>query len=266
MPPKKRKAARRARTSKSSVSTMPKLKRQTTKNTRAIAQLRRNTMPIRRFYDTDSGTISSETHVDLLTQPSNWAECFQSHEVPGTDLPRQYNLTNIRFKWACQCESDASGNQWLQMFLVSLKPKVAAKVIERTTRLSNMENNVDYIKTSAGSTGAALQGDCLFMLNPAYYTIHYNSGVRRIGQTTMGGTTGNVTNIRDSTTRGTANVKFKKVFKNDEYSEEGFKAIDSAHLEPRNHLYLVMLSNAQETSEIFLTYNCLYTGRCAAPQ
>ena len=71
----------------------------------------------------------------------------------------------------------------------------------------------------------------------------------------MEGTTGDVTNIRDSTTRGTANVKFKRTIKNDEYAEGGFTAIDAAHMEPRNQLYLVMLSNAQETSEIFLTQN-----------
>ena len=254
---------RRKRLKKTS---MPTLKRQTTKNTRAIAQLKRNVMPIRRFYDTDSGTIGSSIHVDLLTAPNNWSDCFMSHDVPGTDLPRQYQLNHIRLKWACQCESNSSGNQWLQIFLVSLKPKVAAKVIERTTRLSAMENEVDYIMTSAGSSGAALQGDCFFMLNPAYYTTHYASGVRRIGQTTMEGTTGDVTNIRDSTTRGTASIKFKRTLKNDEYNEDGFKAINFSKLEPRNHLYLVMFSNAQETSEIFLTYNALYTGRCAAPQ
>lgn len=237
----------------------------TKRNTKEINKLKRTTYPIRRFYKTDNGTISNELHVDLLTQPSNWEHCFQTNDTPGTDVPRNYDLSGIKLKWACQCESNASGNQWLQIFIVSLKPKVAAKVIQRTTRLSNMENEVDYILTDAGTSALADQGDCLFMLNPAYYTVHYQSGVRRIGQTTMEGTTGNVTNIRDSTTRGTANFKFKKTFKNDEYNANGFLGIDFAHLEPRNQLYLVMLSNAQETSEIFLTYNCLFTGRCAMP-
>lgn len=238
----------------------------TKENSKKIAKLTRNTYPIRRFYETDTGTIAEQLHVKLLTQPSNWEACFTSHEVPETDYPRQYDLSRVRVKWACQCESNASGNQWLQMFIISLKPKTARKILQRTTNLSNMENKVDYIFSAAGSSVVANQGDCLFMLNPAYYTVHYHSGVRRIGQTTMEGTTGDVTNIRDSTTRGTANVKFKRTIKNDEYAEGGFTAIDAAHMEPRNQLYMVMLSNAQETSEIFLTQNTLFTGRCAMPQ
>lgn len=239
------------------------LKKETKKNTKEINRLKSSTMPVVRFYEKSDDVISNELHTDLISTPNNWKECFRSNDVPGTDIPRQYNLSGIRLKWACQCESNSSGNQWLQVFLVSLKPKVAAKVIHRTTRLSNMEEDVDYIYADAGSSALADQGNCLFMLNPNYYTVHYTSGVRRIGQTTMEGTTGDVTNIRDSTTRGTANFKFKRILKNDEYNENGFKAIDFNTLEPKNHLYLVMLSNAQETSQIFLTYNCLFTGRCA---
>lgn len=251
-----------SRKKKVSKSTATKVK----ENTKKLNKLTKNTFPIRRFYEATAGTIAAQLHVDLITQPSNWTACFTTHDVPNTDYPRQYDMSGLRVKWAAQCESNSSGNQWLQIFLVSLKPSVAKKILQRTTNLSNMEDKVDFIFTSAGSSVAANQGDCLFMLNPAYYTIHYDSRVRRIGQTTMEGTTGDVTNIRDSTTRGTANIKFKRQFKNDEYAEGGFTAIDSAHLEPRNHLYLVMLSNAQEESEIFLTHNALITGRCAMPQ
>ena len=240
--------------------------KRTRENSKKLAKLTRNTFPVRRFHEQTTGVISNQLHVDLITQPSNWVACFTTNDVPNTDYPRQYDMSGLRLKWACQCESNASGNQWLQIFLVSLKPSVARKVLERTTNLSNMEDKVDYILTEAGSSPLANQGDCLFMMNPAYYTIHYSSGVRRIGQTTMEGTTGDVTNIRDSTTRGTANIKFKRTFKNDEYAEGGFTAIDSAHLEPRNHLYIVMLSNAQEESQIFFTHNHLITGRCAMPQ
>jgi len=237
------------------------------KNARAIAQLRTKTNPVSRFYVTDTGVISSFSHVKLLTQPSNWEECFRTESVPGTALPRRYDLSNVTVKWAAQTESEGTGNMWLQVMIVSLKPKTAAKVIERTTRLSNLDEDVDYIYVAAGSSVAAGQGDCFFMINPHFYTIHYNSGIRRIGQTTMGsGESGNVTTIRDSTTRGTANVKFVRTIQNDEYNEEGFKAIDSTHLEPRNHLYMLTFSNAQETSEMFLTANALFTGRMATSQ
>jgi hypothetical protein len=221
-----------SRKKKASKSTATKIK----ENTKKLNKLTKNTFPIRRFYEATAGTIAAQLHVDLITQPSNWTACFTTHDVPNTDYPRQYDMSGLRVKWAAQCESNSSGNQWLQIFLVSLKPSVAKKVLQRTTNLSNMEDKVDFIFTSAGSSVAANQGDCLFML------------------------------IRDSTTRGTANIKFKRQFKNDEYAEGGFTAIDSAHLEPRNHLYLVMLSNAQEESEIFLTHNALITGRCAMPQ
>ena len=230
------------------------------KNARAIAQLRTKTNPVSRFYVTDTGVISSFSHVKLLTQPSNWEECFRTESVPGTALPRRYDLSNVTVKWAAQTESEGTGNMWLQVMIVSLKPKTAAKVIERTTRLSNLDEDVDYIYVAAGSSVAAGQGDCFFMINPHFYTIHYNSGIRRIGQTTMG------SGESDSTTRGTANVKFKRPIQNDEYNENGFKAIDSAHLEPRNHLYLLVFSNAQETSEMFLTANALFTGRMATSQ
>ena len=103
------------------------------------------------------------------------------------------------------------------------------------------------------------------MMNPNFYTVHYASGTRRIGQETMGAAN-EVTNIRDSTTRGSASIKFKRVIRNDEYNENGFKAIDATHLEPRNHLYLVMFSNANETAGVFLTSNTLFTGRMATSQ
>ena len=236
-------------------------------NARAIAALNNKTNPVSRWYVTDTGTLSAFSHVKLLTQPNNWQECFRTESVPNEALPRRYDLSNVNVKWACQTESESSGNIWLQVMIVSLKPQTAAKVIERTTRLSNLGEHVDYIYAGAGSSAVAAQGDCFFMINPHFYTTHYNSGVRRIGQTTMGsGTGGNVTTIRDSTTRGTANIKFKRTIQNDEYSENGFKAIASAELEPRNHLYMIVFSNAQETSQVFLTSNVLFTGRMATSQ
>lgn len=237
------------------------------RNARAIAELRTKTNPVSRFYKNDTGLISAFSHANLLTQPSNWKECFRTESIPGTDLPRRYDLSHVQVKWAAQTESEASGNMWVQVMIVSLKPKVAAKVLDRTTRLSNLDEDVDYIYAAAGSSALADQGDCFFMINPHFYTTHYNSGVRRIGQTTMGsGTGGNVTNIRDSTTRGVANVKFKRVIQNDEYNENGFKAITFDKLEPRNHLYMLVFSNAQSESQMFLTSNILFTGRMATSQ
>jgi hypothetical protein len=224
------------------------------------------TFPICRYQLTDTGVIEAATHVKLLTQPNNWVECFRTYDVPGEDTPRSYDLSKLNIKWCCQCESSGSGNQWLQIFVVSLKPKTARKVLERTTNLSGMTNGIDFIATDMGSDEpVTLQGEGFYMLNPALYTTHYSSGVRRIGQSTMGADTA-VTNIKDSTTRGHASVNFKRVLKADEYHENGFRSIDAAHLEPRNHLYFVMMSNASDTSGIFLTSNVLVTGRQATSQ
>lgn len=236
------------------------------KNTSAINKLMRKTFPICRYQLTDTGVIEAQTHVKLLTQPNNWEECFRTYDVPGEDTPRSYSLSALNIKWCCQCESAGSGNQWVQVFIVSLKPKTARKVLARTTNLSAMEKGVDFVAVDMGSDEpVTLQGEGFYFLNPALYTTHYKSGVRRIGQSTMGADTA-VTNIRDSTTRGHASVKFNRELKADEYHETGFRSIDAAHLEPRNHLYFVMMSNASETSGIFLTSNVLITGRQATSQ
>lgn len=236
------------------------------RNTSVVNKLLRKTFPICRYQLTDTGVIEAQTHVKLLTQPSNWVECFRTYDVPGEDTPRSYDLSALAVKWCCQCESSGSGNQWVQIFIVSLKPKTARKVLSRTTNLSNMTNGIDYVATDMGSDEpVTLQGEGFYFLNPALYTTHYRSGVRRIGQSTMGADTA-VTNIKDSTTRGTANVKFKRVIKADEYHENGFRSVDAAHLETHNHLYFVMMSNASDTSGIFLTSNVLITGRQATSQ
>ena len=236
------------------------------KNTSAINKLMRKTMPICRYQITDTGVIEAATHVKLLTQPSNWEECFRTYDVPNEDTPRSYSLSHLNIKWCCQTESSGSGNQWVQCFIVSLKPRTARKVLERTTNLSAMEKGLDYVAVDMGSDEpVTLQGEGFYFLNPALYTTHYRSGVRRIGQSTMGADTA-VTNIRDSTTRGHTKVKFNRELKADEYHENGFRNIDAAHLEPRNHLYFVMMSNASDTSGIFLTSNVLITGRQATSQ
>lgn len=240
-------------------------RKQVRKNTSAINKLMRKTLPICRYYLNDVGVVSAKVHSKLITQPNNWEECFRTFDVPNEDVPRSYSLNHVACKWAVQVESNTSGNTWVQVFIVSLKPRTARKVLERTTNLSNLTAEVDYVDTDMGSSVIANQGEGFYFLNPALYTTHYHSGVRRIGESTMGAGTA-VTNIRDSTTRGKASIKFKREIKNDEYNAAGFRAINAAHLEPRNHLYMLVMSNAQETSEIFLSSNFLFTGRQATSQ
>lgn len=236
------------------------------RNTDAINQLMRKTFPICRYYLNDTTSVNAKLHTKLLTQPTLWQECFRTYQVPDEDVPRSYSLSGLQVKWACQCENSASGNQWLQIFIVSLKPKTARKVLARTSNLGQLESGVDYVETDLGSNEPATgQGNGFYFLNPALYTTHYRSGVRRIGQATMGADTA-VTNIGDSTTRGHANIKFNREIKADEYNSNGFRSLDATQLEARNHLYFVMMSNAGEASQIFLTQNTLITGRQATSQ
>lgn len=53
-------------------------------------------------------------------------------------------------KWAVQVESNTSGNTWVQVFIVSLKPCTARKVLQRTINLFNFTAEVDYVETDMG--------------------------------------------------------------------------------------------------------------------
>lgn len=233
------------------------------RNSDAISTLMRTNFPLTRYQRTDIGTFDSQVHTSLITAPATWIECFRSYNVPDEDVPRSYDMTRVQGKWTLQVEDNDEGNAWAQCFVVSLKPKVAAKTLARTTNLSNMQNNLDYTMASMGSAAGVVQGHSFFFLNPAIYTIHYKSGVRRMGGTTMGDVA--VTNIRDSTTRGTYNVKWRKTFKNDEYNAKGFRGIPTGDIEPRNQLYFVVLSNADKNT-LFIAHNALITGRQATSQ
>ena len=140
------------------------------------------------------------------------------HGVSDTELPRQYNLKSVNIDWVAQCEASTVGNLWVQVMVVSLKSKMAAQILTRTTRLSNLTENLDYIRHSAG-TQFSLQGYLNYKMNPQFYTTHYDSGQRRIGESTMGEGT-NVTNINNGTTMGSCTVKFKRLFKNDVTDDE----------------------------------------------
>jgi len=233
------------------------------KNTRDINKLKSVGFQYCPFYQTIAETFSGPVHVHLLTQPTNWTQCFRTHAVADADLPRQYHLKSINFSWMCQAETTETGNLWFQMMLVSLKQKTAAQVIERTTRLSNLTDGLDYIHTPAGTT--SLTGSWGYKLNPALYTVHYQTQ-RRIGQVTMDDV--QITNINDSTARGSHTVKFPRIFKNDQTDDDGFKGLTFADLEPRQQLYLVTFSNASSTvtgGELFQSFRVDYNGHMNLP-
>lgn len=220
-------------------------------------------------------TVSQPIHVHLLTAPNNWTGIFRMHGVINDDIPRQYSLKSVNVNWAAQVEKNNVGNLWLQVMVVSLKSKMAAQILDRTTRLSTMTENLDYIRMSAG-TKFAMQGSLGYKLNPQFYTTHYDSGQRRIGEATMGTFDGTdwtngtpVTNIHNSTTQGSCTVKFKRTFKNDKTDDDGFKGLNYEQLEPRQHLYLIYFSNTSGSvitgGELFTTHLVQFNGHCNNP-
>lgn len=239
----------------------------TKKNAKDIKILKSVGFQYAPFQFKQSGVISNERHVSLLTAPNLWGGIYRMHGVSDEDLPRQYNLKSVQLDWAVQCEAGDVGNLWFQVMLVSLKKKMASQVLQRTTRLSNLTENLDYTAMSAGTT-FTLQGDLGYKLNPQLYTVHYNSRQRRIGESTMTADTA-VTNINNGTSIGSANIKFARIFKNDETSSAGFKSLTYADIEDDQHLYIMVFSNTSGNivtgGELFHTFRCQFNGHCNNP-
>lgn len=237
--------------------------KQTKKNTKAIKQLKSVGFQYCPFYKA-VGESFSGIHGNLLTQPNNWEQCFRTQDVPDADMPRQYHLKSVNVTWSVQAETTETGNLWVQIFAVSLKNKTAAQVIERTTRLSNLSEGLDYIAAPAGSSLSA-QGYWAHKLNPALYTVHYQTQ-RRVGQVTMDDI--QTTNIRDSTTTGRFTVKFPRIFKNDQTDDSGFKGLSFDDMEPRQHLYLLAMTNASSTvtgGECWWSFRADFNGHMNLP-
>lgn len=263
----RRPGERSAKVKKRSYKYKKSLAKQMKENKRDIKQLKSVGFQFAPFIFKQSGTISNDHHVSLITAPNLWSGVYRMHGVSDEDLPRQYNLKSIRFDWIAQCEAGDVGNLWFQFMLVSLKKKMANQVLERTTRLSNMTENLDYTSMSAGTT-FTLQGELGYKMNSQLYTVHYDSGQRRIGESTMTADTP-VTNTTNGTSSGGCTIKFPRIFKNDETSEAGFKSLTYNDLEDNQHLYLVVFSNTSGNivtgGELFHSFRCLFNGNCNNP-
>lgn len=244
------------------------IKKQVKKNEKDIKLLKSVGYQYCPFVLKAAEVVSQPIHVHLITAPNNWGGIFRMHGVSDDDLPRQYNLKSVNINWACQCEAGDVGNLWTQVMVVSLKSKMASQIATRTNRLSQLTENLDYIRQSAG-TAFALQGYFGYKLNPQFYTVHYDSGQRRIGEATMGETAVPITNINNGTTTGSCTVKFKRLFKNDVTADSGFKGLNYLQIEPRHHLYLIYFNNATgsvvEGGELFTSHLCQFNGHSNNP-
>lgn len=233
---------------------------QTKANTRAIADLRSQTLGWRQYQLTSVGTIDAKLHVERLHDiKDQWTGIFQA---ASADPVRTYNLSSVRVKYAFQTESDTTGNQWFQMWIVSLKPKFSREFRANTNDGFALVDGEHYAQVAMGTSGGTLQGFGNVWLNPAYFNIHHTTGFRRIGQTTMGSTVdGNVTNIRDSTHFGGCSFKYKKTIKCGEHRANGFLDLEQSDILDKNCLYTIVFSNAGATSELFRSINYVFTGR-----
>lgn len=235
----------------------PTQAKQVRANTRVLAKITRELYTWRQYQITNEGTVGSEVHTDLITQPTAWTASFQTHDQPIADTPRQYNLKSIHANLLVQTENSDDGNVHFQCFIVSMRPKFAMQTQERLQD-GNLEVGRDYLRVAAGTVGGAIQGNCGFYLNPALYKKHWTSGPRRIGQATMGAETA-VTNIRDSTYQARVTIPFKRTFKVSDHRDNGYRSLDVDELRQNNKLYMIMLSNSG-VGETFIAFNYFLNG------
>lgn len=234
---------------------------QTKRNTRAIAKLRSQAIGWRQYQlNSQVGTIATQLHVERIMDIKDyWREIFQAHD--NITMVRQFNLKSVRFNYAYQTESDTTGNLWFQMWVVSLKPKFARQLRATTSDIFNLEVDEHYSEVSMGTGGGFLQGYGNYQLNPAYFRIHHTTGFRRLGQTTMGGTESNVTNIRDSTHFGSCRIKWNKTLKTGEHRTNGIEDLEYTDIADGTCLYTIILCNAGTGSELFRSHNYTFIGQ-----
>ena len=239
----------------------PSVAKATKANTRAIAKLRSQTMGWRQYQlNSQVGTIAQQVHVERLMDIKDyWREIFQAKD--NITMVRQFNLKSIRFNYAYQTESDTTGNLWFQMWVVSLKPKFSRQLRATTNDIFNLVADEHYSEVSMGTGGGFLQGYGNYQLNPAYFRIHHTTGFRRLGQTTMGGTESNVTNIRDSTHFGSCKIRWNKTIKTGDHRTNGIEDLENTDINDGTVLYTIILCNAGSGSELFRSHNYTYIGQ-----
>lgn len=235
--------------------------KQTKQNTKAIARINKDLYAYRQYQLTSSGVIQSNLHVERIIDPQAWGKIFQS--TGDTEPVREFMLNQIKVKYAFQCENDATGNLWFQMWIVKLRPKYARQLREDTGDIFNLVNGEHYIRTVAGTHSGVLEGFCNFMLNPAVFKVCCTTGQQRLGQTIMGGDN-TVTNIRDSTHQGMRYITHKRKIKSSEHLTNGFLDLPEEQINDNTAMYTIILSNAGVTSGLFRSINYQFNGRTRA--
>lgn len=127
--------------------------KQTKQNTKAIARINKDLYAYRQYQLTSSGVIQSNLHVERIIDPQAWGKIFQS--TGDTEPVREFMLNQIKVKYAFQCENDATGNLWFQMWIVKLRP-------------STQDNCVKIPEISSTSSTESITSEPLQVLTAGY--------------------------------------------------------------------------------------------------
>lgn len=229
------------------------------KNTQAIAKLARQLHTKRSFSKDNTSIIQSYTYVTRLVTPSTWANVFNTYaDVNRTSVGTSYTMRSINLRYLCQPEDVLAGTTdgFYQLFVVSLKPQHARQF--RSDGYQNLVNTYHYERVALDSVGGLNSGYGLYMLNKDIFTIHHHSGVRRFTNTTAIGTP--ITNARDATSFGYANIKWNHTLTCKDAAPGGFDHYTAAEVPDNQQLYVIVLSNASAEAPLFTAMNSIING------
>lgn len=199
--------------------------------------------------------------MERIIDPENWTGIFQAHNLTEDETPRAFYLDRVGIQWMIQPENTAAAtvDVFAQVFIVSLKGLYAREFRENTGGL-NIVAGEHYAGVGLDTASGHLDGFGYFQLNPAYFNIHYHSGVRHIGNATL--LNENVTNIRDTIANGKKNLAWKKTLKQGGLG--AWTELTDQDIADTTQLYTIILSNATTGSPLFRAINYCFYGTTVA--
>ena len=120
-----------------------------------------------------------------------------------------------------------------------------------------LTEDLHFVYAPLDSAAGLVDGFTHIILNREVFNIHYSSGQRRLGNTTL--MEEPVTNIRDTATFGNTYTPWKRTMKT-ESSNTPFTAMDNTEIRDSAQLYFLIFSNAQSDSELFFSTNHVIYG------
>lgn len=231
--------------------------RQRNANSKAINTLVKQVYLPRQYQLQQNGQLTQYTHIYPIVMPDEYAPVFQNYNTTvSTAVGSQYHMSGVKTRWLMQPESIIEGTSdvWAQVFIVSLKPFQSRKF-----RANNLQLTANYHFSYAplDTVAGLAYGYTHIMLNRQIFNIHYSSGQRRMGNTTLLGE--EVTTIQDTAIYGNTYTPWKKTIKGDTAAQM-FQDMSKDDIRDSAQLYVLIFSNAQEDSPLFYSFNHLIYG------